>query len=811
MPSPYESDDTSLKTTWSNRLPWLALGVALVVSVALWVRQVRTGERGTAERFKSDALQIEKLIQARLQTYDDLLRGASEFVTAQKVDGALWQRYVQSLHLDRKYPTVAGLGYAVYLPKERMGRFLQRATDSQGKPITVYPKGERYDYFVAAQIEPLDRNKGLVGYDFGSELSARTAAERARDTNAAALTGKIILLDDTSHRAFLYFLPVFQGPTLDGWVFARFQEDELLKGIPTADLSDVTLQVFDGPAMTQEAIFYNNGAPLSAWQAPPTGSLSSVQSLTVGGRVWTLAMGAQSGYGVLSSKATPWGLPAVILVSLWAFATVWTLVWSRRRADVLARQITGALQQRETALASGPQGVITVDPNKPDWPITYANKSFERITGYSTVEVIGKNPRFLSGEDKDQKGLTELRRALREQRECRVLLRNYKKDGTPFWNDLTVTPVRNEMGRVVQFAGVQFDVSEREHALRRASTESAIIRALAESPSLQEAAPKILQAICESQEWDVGTLWSRDPRTNTLRCIDFWSQSDVETAEFERFNRDTTYAQDMGVPGHVWSRGEPVWLAEFAKEKGFPEAVMAGQIGLQSACGFPIANRRGLSGVLAFYSRRIWPLNKNLLLLMVGTGAQISQYMEREQVETQQKELTILERGLAEFMGEGLVAMDREGYCIYANAAAAKMLGYHMRTLLGQNLHDVLHPATISQGCQPSDCPVLLSLQSTQSVHHDEGQLFYRQDKSALPVAYTTSPIIDQNLIQGVVITFVDATQRHKREQALYEALQQKESEIQRIRQEMTAAPPSPSRSESDVLLEKIKQILSSK
>jgi PAS domain S-box-containing protein len=465
---------------------------------------------------------------------------------------------------------------------------------------------------------------------------------------------------------------------------------------------------------------------------------------------------------------------------------------------------------REKALTLGPHGIIIADATQPDLPVVYVNRAFEKITGYSAQEVLGKNCRFLEGTDRDQKGLQEVRRALKEQRDCRVLLRNYRKDGAPFWNDLFVSPVRNDMGRVVQYVAIQQDVTEREQTTRRLATDAAVVRALAESPSLYEAVPRILQAICQAQEWDLGTFWRLDPRTQVLQCVDQWHPADLELQDFENFIRETTVTRDMGVPGYVWARGEQVWLPDLTTDPRFPESALAAQAGLVSACGFPIANRRGLQGVLVFYSRRIWPLSKNLLLLMVGTGAQISQYMEREQGVIEQKELTILERGLAEFMGEGLIAMDREGYCIYVNMTAGRMLGYHPRTLLGQSVHEFLHPAASPAACAPGECPVLLSLQSTRAVYVDDpGAVFRRNDRDPLPVAYTTSPIIHQDLIQGVVITFVDDSARRARDQELRRTLAEKEEEIKRI-QQMLSHPregrkePSP----SDLLIDKIRKLL---
>lgn len=114
-------------------------------------------------------------------------------------------------------------------------------------------------------------------------------------------------------------------------------------------------------------------------------------------------------------------------------------------------------------------GVVVSDANLPDTPIIYANPAFEQITGYTVNEVLGHNCRFLQGADKDQPDLEGLRSAIREGRECRAVLKNYRKDGTPFWNELYVSPVYDEDGRLASFIGVQNDVTERlraEEALR---------------------------------------------------------------------------------------------------------------------------------------------------------------------------------------------------------------------------------------------------------------------------------------------------------------------------------------------------------
>ena len=113
------------------------------------------------------------------------------------------------------------------------------------------------------------------------------------------------------------------------------------------------------------------------------------------------------------------------------------------------------------AVTASSNGIIITDPTVPDNPIVYVNPAFEEISGYAADEVLGHNCRFLQADDRDQPALDELRKALTEERECRVVLRNYRKDGTRFWNELYVSPVYDEENHLTNFVGVQNDVTER--------------------------------------------------------------------------------------------------------------------------------------------------------------------------------------------------------------------------------------------------------------------------------------------------------------------------------------------------------------
>lgn len=107
-----------------------------------------------------------------------------------------------------------------------------------------------------------------------------------------------------------------------------------------------------------------------------------------------------------------------------------------------------------------PVAMVLADPGRPDCPITHVNAAFTRLTGYSAVESVGRNARFLQGPRTDAEAVEAVGAAIREGRETQVELLNYRRDGTPFWNGLRVAPVLDARGTVTAWCAAQTDVSE---------------------------------------------------------------------------------------------------------------------------------------------------------------------------------------------------------------------------------------------------------------------------------------------------------------------------------------------------------------
>ena len=135
---------------------------------------------------------------------------------------------------------------------------------------------------------------------------------------------------------------------------------------------------------------------------------------------------------------------------------------------------------KDRALDAAAEGVVISDPSLPDNPIIYVNSGFQAMTGYRADEVLGKNCRFLQGPKTGQPASEKIRRAIAEDRPCVVELLNHRKDGSTFWNRLSITPVRDAAGKTTHFIGVQSDITRRreaEQSLREANEQLAAANA----------------------------------------------------------------------------------------------------------------------------------------------------------------------------------------------------------------------------------------------------------------------------------------------------------------------------------------------
>lgn len=142
--------------------------------------------------------------------------------------------------------------------------------------------------------------------------------------------------------------------------------------------------------------------------------------------------------------------------------------WRGVDRDITAqKRFEDALRLRDRAIEAASVGIVISDASQPHYPNIYVNPAFSEMTGYSREELIGCNLSILQGANTDPAAIKEIRQSLHEARRCEVVLKNYRKDGTPFWNELLLSPVHDEKGKLTHFIGVQNDVTK----LRQADDE----------------------------------------------------------------------------------------------------------------------------------------------------------------------------------------------------------------------------------------------------------------------------------------------------------------------------------------------------
>ena len=203
------------------------------------------------------------------------------------------------------------------------------------------------------------------------------------------------------------------------------------------------------------------------------------------------------------------------------------------------------------------------------------------------------------------------------------------KDGSYKWL-LWSAIARVEHERIYAIAA---DITDRKCQEARLAAQYAVTRVLAEAPTLATATPRILSAICEGLGWSVGAIWRVDQKEKLLRPVEIWHLPAVQIPGFEGATRAQTLPLGVGLPGRVWSQGQPIWIEDVADDANFPRAPIAAQEGLHAAFGFPILLKAEVLGVLEFFSEQIQKPDRRLLEMIGAIGSQIGQFIERLEAE----------------------------------------------------------------------------------------------------------------------------------------------------------------------------------
>ncbi|QDL55135.1 PAS domain S-box protein [Rhodoferax aquaticus] len=472
-------------------------------------------------RFQQQTERIESDIQTRFEKVLFLLRGLrGALLVHPQMSRADLRDWIQSRDLDAEIPGAVGISIVDKVLRSDLSAYVQKQRKDQMPSFTVRTVGEAAELFVVRAIEPLERNRAALGYDVGSELTRRSAAQRAMLEGTAALTGRITLLQDRLQTSgFIYFLPVYNEPTIPAspqarrkalrtWVNAPIVLSDLLA--PTRELAQglTGFQLFDDTAISSSRLVYDSqhddgmSGVVDVDQSARAAMFATDRPILIGGQVFVFRAYTSEAFerGVDLSQLSRLAI-AGSLLSLAMSVVTWLLLVGRARSHALARNMTQDLARLSLVAQRTSSAVLFTDAQQ---RIVWVNAGFTRLTGYSFEEALGQHPRFLLHSAQESAEVrASIEKALNDGLDAKELLLNRAKDGHDYWVNVEIQTLRDPSGAISGYMAIHTNVTEQIEASEALAQE-------------KQRADRILEGT------NVGT-WELNCQTGESRVNERWS------------------------------------------------------------------------------------------------------------------------------------------------------------------------------------------------------------------------------------------------------------------------------------------------
>jgi diguanylate cyclase (GGDEF)-like protein/PAS domain S-box-containing protein len=474
----------------------LALGAVLALTLVMFTARYRLESDKADIDFAQRAYIRIATLTDRISASIDSLRSVNQLfmVSREEITRDQFHQFTQAYLSD--FPYIQSFVFHRLVSREERKNYeasvrtiFPQFTITELRNGQLVPASDRDLYLVDDYVEPLAGNEIALGYDALSDPIQAATFWRTTNSGRPAATPLKTLLQDRK-KGFTIHMPIYRRdvPLTDAAsrraavigdtevVFVaenlvrKILEDNSLLAVPNLQIN---VYAAEGADENKLAFRHGGGSP------EPRKSASRFPELLFVGKTQTVArtfdLAGQPWHIVVSSppqalSVVHFGSLMLLLVgsflSIGVAVRIHAIATQSRRIEELVQLRTAelhrtadALQLRQRAIEASPNAIVIAKATSPDFPIEYANPAFERITGYKAEEVIGKPMCMLQAADQNQEAVAGLKAAIHARQEAHAVFRHSRKDGTLYWNDVYIAPVKSERGEIHHYVCMQYDVT----------------------------------------------------------------------------------------------------------------------------------------------------------------------------------------------------------------------------------------------------------------------------------------------------------------------------------------------------------------
>ena len=652
----------------------LAAGLLATGIVALYAKA--DAQRDAQREFEFTGDEIQHNIVDRLRACAQILHsGAALFDASGSVGREEWRAFTHGLRLEQQLIGIQGVGFAQFIPRAQLAEH-EQAIRREGFPdYQVKPAGDRETYSAIIYLEPFtNRNLRAFGYDMLSESVRRAALERARDENTAALTGKVILVQETGQEVqagTLMYLPVYRHglpietleqrrAALQGWVYSPYRMTDLMRGtLGGWDVKEkhrqLRLQIYDGEGLSKDTLLYDSQSAADKALAA-TSRVTRLTPLDFAGRRWTLRFTQFGGLSAADEYGRVWlVLSSGTIISLLLCGLVLSLLNTRATARQMAEQFTTELRTSDERFTQIVEQSATIAWEvDPQGLYTYVSQVSEPVLGYRPDELMGRMHFYDLHPESGREAFKAAAFAVFERKQAFQNLVNavQTKDGRQVWLSTNGLPLLNADGSFRGYRGADTDITERKRAEEK----------------LRQTTDRLSLA---ARAGGVG-IWDYDVVNNRL----VWDDQMFRLYGITRDQFSGAYqAWQAGLHPEDRQRGDEEIRLALRGEKDFnTEFRVVWPDGSQHSIRALALVQRDPSGQ---------PVQ------MVGTNWDIT---AQKQTEAALRESEANFRTFFESMTDMIMVGTRDGRILFTNSAVTRTLGYSPEELAALHMLE-LHPA----------------------------------------------------------------------------------------------------------------------